>query len=180
MSAQVGRFVASKDGTKIWAEDAGNKSGIPVVFVHGLSCTGHAWDKQFSDKTLLANLYMIRYELRGHSRSDKPMTAEFYTQEKYAEDFVAVSEAFGLKKPFLCGWYAALILILLAHDSISTCTFAGVSEVSDCVLTLFSSQLTSRSPPISRNSLRRWSSLWSEHPRRCHLFWWPCDDTLPP
>lgn len=114
MSAQVGRFVTSKDGTKLWADDAGNKNGIPVIFVHGLSCTGHAWDKQFEDKNLLANLYMIRYELRGHSRSDKPMSAEYYTQQKYAEDFVAVSEAFGVKKPFICGWY-----VLHVHSGIS-------------------------------------------------------------
>ncbi|THH29110.1 hypothetical protein EUX98_g5074 [Antrodiella citrinella] len=104
MSGQVGRFVTSKDGTKIWAEDGGNKAGIPVVFIHGLSCTGHAWDKQFGDKKLLEHLHLVRYELRGHARSDYPMTEDFYTQEKYAEDFMAVIESFGLKKPFACAW----------------------------------------------------------------------------
>jgi len=104
MSAQVGRFVTSKDGTKIWAEDAGNKSGIPVIFIHGLSCTGHAWDKQFQDKKLLEHLHLVRYELRGHSRSDYPMSQDMYTQEKYAEDFMAVVEGFDLIKPFVCAW----------------------------------------------------------------------------
>ncbi|THH28594.1 hypothetical protein EUX98_g5602 [Antrodiella citrinella] len=63
----TGQYVASADGTHIWAEDAGNKAGIPVVFIHGLSSTNIIWEKQFSDLELLENLYMIRYELRGRS-----------------------------------------------------------------------------------------------------------------
>ncbi|TCD70856.1 hypothetical protein EIP91_001164 [Steccherinum ochraceum] len=130
MSAQVGQFITSKDGTKIWAEAAGNKSGIPVVFIHGLACTGHAWDKQFTDKKLTDSLYLIRYELRGHSRSDKPMSQDFYTQEKYAEDFVAVCNAFNLKKPFACGWSLGAATIcdvaqVFGPDIIAGAIFSG-------------------------------------------------------
>ncbi|KAH8104778.1 alpha/beta-hydrolase [Cristinia sonorae] len=130
MSAQVGRFVTSKDGTKIWADDAGNKEGIPVIFIHGLACTGHAWDKQFHNPALLENLYMVRYELRGHSRSDYPWGAEWYTQQKYAEDFMAVCEGFGLKKPFVCGWSLGAATVcdvaqIFGPDIIAGVIFAG-------------------------------------------------------
>ena len=108
MSVTSGRFITSKDGSQIWAEDAGNKNGIPVVFIHGLACTSLVWDMQFKDPALLENLYMVRYELRGHGRSACPMTAEGYIAQRYAEDFVAVCEAFGLVKPFVDAWYVTL------------------------------------------------------------------------
>ncbi|TCD62666.1 hypothetical protein EIP91_006588 [Steccherinum ochraceum] len=102
-----GRYVTSTDGTSIWADDAGVKpelGGIPVVFIHGFACTALVWEKQFSDPMLRKNLYMIRYEIRGHGRSDHPLVAEAYTGQRYAEDFMAVCEAFGVEKPFVCAW----------------------------------------------------------------------------
>ena len=121
MSAQTGRFVKSADGTSIWADDAGNKNGVPVVFIHGLACTSIVFDLQFSDPKLLENLYMVKYELRGHGRSGKPIEADAYGGRRYAEDFIAVCKAFGLVKPFVCGWFVLLtcaegeVVIALSH-----------------------------------------------------------------
>ena len=97
-------FVTSQDGTRIWAEDGGNKNGIPVVFVHGLACTNVVWNLQFSDPALKEKLYMIRYELRGHGRSDHPFTPDKYSTQSFADDFVAVCKEFGVVKPFVCAW----------------------------------------------------------------------------
>ncbi|PCH44753.1 alpha/beta-hydrolase [Wolfiporia cocos MD-104 SS10] len=97
-------YTTSTDGTKIWAESTGNPSKPAVVFIHGLSCTAFAYDKQFVDPDLLKNLYMVRYELRGHGRSGMPEDIEAYASPRQAEDFAAVCEAFGLKKPFVCAW----------------------------------------------------------------------------
>ncbi|TCD71418.1 hypothetical protein EIP91_010124 [Steccherinum ochraceum] len=123
----AGRYVVSQDGTRIWADVAGNKSGIPVIFIHALACSAVVWDKQFSDRNLLDNLYMIKYELRGHGRSDHPLTAESYTTQKYAEDFMAVSEAFGVVKPFVS--YGAFVPVDVAEtfgpDHISGVVFSG-------------------------------------------------------
>lgn len=104
MPARVSRYITSADGTRIWADDAGSKSGIPVIFIHALACTALVWDKQFSDETLLRNLHMVRYELRGHGRSDSPLSAEAYSSQKYAVDFMAVCKAFGIVNPFVCAW----------------------------------------------------------------------------
>lgn len=136
MSTPAGRLIESADGTTIWADDGGNKNGVPVVFIHGLSTTSTVWDLQFSDPKLLENLYMIRYELRGHGRSGYPPTAEAYSGQRYAEDFMAVCKSFGLVKPFVCGWYVSSV-----HSPTFPRTyiaFTGVLEVtlSNAVLSL--------------------------------------------
>lgn len=48
--------------------------------------------------------------MRGHGRSDKPVQESVYTAQQLADDFVEVSEAFGLRKPILCGWSVCLNL----------------------------------------------------------------------
>lgn len=104
MSATKCQFVTSADGTKIWAESAGDPTKPAVVFIHGFSCTGLHFSKQFSDPALLENLHLIRYDVRGHGQSDQPLDAEAYQSKRHAEDYKAVVDAFGAVKPFLAGW----------------------------------------------------------------------------
>ena len=99
-----GQLVTSGDGTKIWAEAAGNPSKPAVVFIHGFSCTALHFSKQFSDPKLLENLHLIRYDVRGHGRSDQPLEAKDYESLRHAEDFKAVIDTFGVEKPFVAGW----------------------------------------------------------------------------
>ncbi|KAK0490144.1 alpha/beta-hydrolase [Armillaria luteobubalina] len=99
-----GKFVASQDGTRIWADAAGTPGKPPVVFVHGYLCSALVWVKQFNDKHLLDNLYMIKYETRGHGRSDQPESPDAYASEKHAEDFQAVCAAFNVTKPTVVTW----------------------------------------------------------------------------
>ena len=127
MSSAAGQLITSPDGTRIWADDAGNKAGIPVVFIHALACTAFVWNKQFSDAELLRNLYMVRYELRGHGRSDHPLSADAYTSCKYAEDFMTVCRTFDIVKPFVCAWFVSLIGAARRITDVVWVT--GVSEV---------------------------------------------------
>ena len=99
-----GQHVISADGTKIWAQAAGNPSKPAVVFIHGFSCSTLNFGKQFSDPTLLENLYLLRYDVRGHGRSEQPLEAKDYESLRHAEDFKAVIDAFGVRKPFVAGW----------------------------------------------------------------------------
>lgn len=55
----LGKFVQSKDGTKIWTHAAGNPSKPAVVFIPGFSCTALAFEKQFDDPKLLESLYLV-------------------------------------------------------------------------------------------------------------------------
>jgi pimeloyl-ACP methyl ester carboxylesterase len=42
--------------------------------------------------------------MRGHGRSGKPETEDGYLSARYAEDFMAVAEAFGVTEPVIVGW----------------------------------------------------------------------------
>lgn len=46
----------------------------------------------------------IRYDMRGHGRSGKPDSIEGYSSQLYADDFMAVIEAFNVKRPVVIGW----------------------------------------------------------------------------
>ncbi|KAI0749598.1 Alpha/Beta hydrolase protein [Daedaleopsis nitida] len=97
-------MLTSPDGTRLWAESAGDASKPAIVFVHGLSCTALGWDRQFADAALQRSFHLVRYEMRGHGRSSKPLDEAGYASAKLAEDFKTVCDAFGVVKPFLVGW----------------------------------------------------------------------------
>ncbi|KAK0472281.1 Alpha/Beta hydrolase protein [Armillaria novae-zelandiae] len=99
-----GQYITSQDGTRIWADAAGTPGKPPVVFVHGFLCSSLNWAKQFSDEHLLNNLYMIKYETRGHGRSDQPESEEAYISARHAEDFHAVCTAFNVTEPIIVSW----------------------------------------------------------------------------
>ncbi|KAF5319771.1 hypothetical protein D9611_012867 [Ephemerocybe angulata] len=46
----------------------------------------------------------VAYDLRGHGRSGKPGMPEEYSTKLLADDFVAVTRAFGVEKPLYIGW----------------------------------------------------------------------------
>ena len=120
----LGKFVQSKDSTRIWTHAAGNPAKPAVVFIPGFSCTALAFEKQFDDPKLLENLYLVsschavhfpainstipfhqvRYDPRGQGQSGQPLKAEDYQSERYADDFKAVVDEYKLTKPFVCGW----------------------------------------------------------------------------
>jgi pimeloyl-ACP methyl ester carboxylesterase len=49
-------------------------------------------------------IHQVRFDMRGHGRSDKPVSENSYEPQRYVDDFEAVSQAFGLHKPFYAGW----------------------------------------------------------------------------
>ena len=60
VSSAMAVYVTSADGTKIWAESTGNPSKPAVVFIPGFSCSSLAFDKQWTNSFMKANLFMAR------------------------------------------------------------------------------------------------------------------------
>lgn len=48
--------------------------------------------------------FKVRYDVRGHGRSDTPKGEDSYQSQRLAEDFDAVVKAFNVKKPIVLGW----------------------------------------------------------------------------
>jgi len=113
----VQKIVKSADGTDIFVEAAGNRSKPEVIFAHGLAGSSAHFDKLFNHPTLLRELYMIRFDTRGHGRSGKPVTEDGYKSERYAEDISGIIKTFGLGQVFFVGWNfgASIAADICAH-----------------------------------------------------------------
>jgi len=114
---RISKLIKSKDGLEIYAEAVGDPSKPHVVFIHGIWLSGIVWEAQFSTSELLEHIYAVRYDLRGHGRSGKPLDAESWNSQRFAEDFDAVVAAFNLKRPVLVGWsYGSTIVIDIVNN----------------------------------------------------------------
>lgn len=58
----------------------------------------------FFNPFLFKKNFKVRFDTRGHGRSGKPLTPDFYTSDRYADDLKAIIEGFKLIKPFFAGW----------------------------------------------------------------------------
>ncbi|KAH9483247.1 Non-heme chloroperoxidase [Psilocybe cubensis] len=98
------KILKSSDGTVIFARAVGQPDRPSLVFVHGLALSGIVFDDLFKNQDLLDRFYLVSYDMRGHGRSGKPDTIEGHASNLYADDFVAVVNAFGLQSPLFVGW----------------------------------------------------------------------------
>ncbi|KAI5996871.1 alpha beta-hydrolase [Pisolithus orientalis] len=118
--------ILSDDGTPIYAEAVGNSSLPSIIFIHGLGLSSIVFEKLFQDRTLLNNAYLVRYDLRGHGWSGKPVNAEAHESIRYAQDFMAVADAFNLNKPYLFGWSLGATVATDVCQHISPTPLAGI------------------------------------------------------
>ncbi|KAJ6534051.1 alpha/beta-hydrolase [Mycena vulgaris] len=130
MSATVSKLCPSADGTLIYADAVGNSANPSVVFAHGFALSGIVFDKLFSDPRMLDKLYLVRYDVRGHGRSGKPVSPEGYAASLYAADFAAVSKAFSLHMPVFVGWSAGAPLPCDICAHMSPAPLGGVIAMS--------------------------------------------------
>ncbi|KAH9902632.1 alpha/beta-hydrolase [Cubamyces lactineus] len=130
------RMLTSPDGTRLWAASNGNTSKPAIVFVHGLSCTALGWDRQFADAGLQRAFHLVRYEMRGHARSGKPLDEEGYTSRKIADDFRTVCEAFGVVRPFLCGWSLGAAIVVDVVTAFGPDYLSGIVYVGGPIVAL--------------------------------------------
>ncbi|KAI0833483.1 alpha/beta-hydrolase [Trametes gibbosa] len=130
------RTVLSADGTQIHVEASGNSSKPAIVFIHGLSCTSLGWDNQFSDPNLLADFYLVRYDMRGHGRSGKPLDSKDYESLRFAEDFTAVCDSFSIERPFLAGWSMGGSVVVDLVAAYGPSVISGVIYIGGGVLSL--------------------------------------------
>ncbi|EJD02657.1 alpha/beta-hydrolase [Fomitiporia mediterranea MF3/22] len=111
------KILVSSDGTKIYADASGDTSKPSIIFVHGLGLSGAVFDRIFSDKRYTEHFYLVRYDMRGHGRSGKPINGEGYASNLFADDFAVVMKAFNLHKPVFVGWsFGATIPVDIATN----------------------------------------------------------------
>lgn len=76
-----------------------DRSGVPVIFLHGSGCDGADWDAAL--KRLPDALHPITLDFRGHGHSAVP--TEDFTLENLADDVIALLAHLALPAPWLVG-----------------------------------------------------------------------------
>ena len=96
--------IAGGAGLGLTVYEGGNKSGPPVVFIHGFTGSYLSWQPQLSGP-MAAQFRVVAYDLRGHGASDKPLDPASYTEGSlWADDLAAVIRDKHLDRPVLVGW----------------------------------------------------------------------------
>lgn len=89
----------SRTGTvAIYYEDTGQ--GPPVILIHGHGVDSRLWDPQVP-ALLQAGFRVVRYDCRGHGRTEKPLTG--FTYLHHADDLRALIANLGVGQAHLVG-----------------------------------------------------------------------------
>lgn len=93
------KVITRPDGTGIYTRITGPRNGPVVVFSHAVGTTLHLWDAVLP--LLPAELRVLRYDMRGHGRSDVPDAP--YTMGQLVSDAEAVCDSFAVKDVMFVG-----------------------------------------------------------------------------
>ncbi len=101
--------VTGGGGVTLHVEETGNRSGQPVLFIHGLSLSGRVWNRQLHSE-LGRDLRLVALDLRGHGESQRPVDA-YGDSDLWAQDVAAVIRSLELVRPVLSGWsYGGVVI----------------------------------------------------------------------
>lgn len=92
-------YVSSHDGARIHFRLEGDAEAQPLLLSNSLGTRLEMWDWQISE--LARHFRVIRYDSRGHGRSDAPDGP--YTIEALARDALAVMDAAGVRRAHILG-----------------------------------------------------------------------------
>lgn len=90
----------SADGTRLFYVVDGDGPGAPLVLVHGLFCSYRLYDRVVSRVTGRA---VVRPDVRGHGRSDRPTDPSQYRWHTFGDDVVAVLDHLGIERAVIGG-----------------------------------------------------------------------------
>jgi pimeloyl-ACP methyl ester carboxylesterase len=106
------RTVAGAAGVPLNVVTTGERTGRPVVFVHGIGQSYLAFESQLRS-SLRRSLFLVAFDLRGHGNSGKPWSPEAYSDRAiWAQDLDSVIRALGLREPLLVGWSYGTLVVL--------------------------------------------------------------------
>jgi len=91
--------ITADDGCQINVEIAGSDSAPALMLSNSLGTNIHMWDDQLGEWS--KHFRVIRYDRRGHGRSDAPKGP--YSMERLGRDAVSVLDALGVEKTHWCG-----------------------------------------------------------------------------
>jgi len=92
-------YATTDDGVKLYYEEVG--SGAPIVFVHEFAADHRSWEMQM--RHFGQRYRCITWSARGYPPSDVPEKASSYSQNRAADDIVAVMDHLKIDKAHIVG-----------------------------------------------------------------------------
>ena len=100
-----------RDGVAIYYEARGK--GPVVLLTHGFAATGRLWDPQV--ELLARGFTVVRWDLRGHGRTDSPDDPGAYGRDQALGDMAAILDAVGARVAIVSGHSLGGYLSLAFH-----------------------------------------------------------------
>lgn len=92
-------YATTDDGVRLFYEESGD--GTPIVFVHEFGGDHRSWEPQMN--YFSRRHRCLTFAARGYPPSDVPESVEAYSQERAADDVIAVMDAADITKAHLVG-----------------------------------------------------------------------------
>jgi pimeloyl-ACP methyl ester carboxylesterase len=89
----------NRDGVEIYYEVHGD--GPPVLLTHGYSSSSHMWEGQVGP--FGEHYRLIRWDMRGHGKTDYPEDQAEYTEAATVADMAAILDAVGAERAVIGG-----------------------------------------------------------------------------
>ncbi len=96
----------------IAVHEAGNRSGIPIIFIHGFPFNSTMWREQI--KQLKKQYYCISYDVRG--LGEAPSGDGQFTIEMFVDDLCALIDGLDLDRPIIAGFSMGGYIALRAME----------------------------------------------------------------
>lgn len=118
-------FINTSDDVQLWVEECGN--GLPILFIHEFGGNYDSWQPQIH--AFSRRYRCITYAARGYPPSSIPGQLEAYSQQRAAEDALAVLDGLGIRQAHIVGLsmggFTALHVGLNAPERALSLTIAG-------------------------------------------------------
>jgi len=111
-AARVGEHRYDVGGVRLWYRVAGQRTGTPVVVLHGGPGEGSQTFARFAGPALETRLRMVYLDQRGSGRSDRPKDAKYYSIPLLVDDIEALRRQLGAPRIDLIGHSFGTILAL--------------------------------------------------------------------
>ncbi len=92
-------YAVTDDGFKLYCEETG--TGTPVIFVHEFAGDYRSWEPQV--RHFGQRYRVITFNARGYPPSDVPQEVSAYSQNRAADDIVAVLDHFRIERAHVVG-----------------------------------------------------------------------------
>ncbi|KZT01989.1 alpha/beta-hydrolase [Laetiporus sulphureus 93-53] len=151
------KSLCSSDGTTIYAKAAGDPCNPSIILAYGLGLSAAVFDNLFKDKQLLAEVYLVHYDLHRQGRSRKPDTTEGYVSKVWVDDYcdhrgIQFEESSTVTVDVVAHLPPSTLSGVALLSSILNCTTSSVLAISKIIIDFGPGLTTTSDVALSRST----------------------------